>query len=212
MEMIKKIFRLALFAVLLSLLLGVANLQTQPLLSAFLAVIVALRAKELMHAAPEGLIHWYRSEQHPRWVVWTSGMSFLTNLVLPILDHRYRGEVFWSSPLPQAPWWVFLFGLLVLIAGSAWRFKTITVVQPSKPAYPASEGKRKKKDKWFEAETESSPAPSYRLQPAFYYATALSYFGIALCFTSVWSVFAIFLVILPPLLSGKSVQTGMATS
>lgn len=212
MDLLKKISRLVLFAMLLSLLLGVANLQTQPMLIAFLATIVAIRAKELLHAAPEGLIHWYRSEQHPRWVVWTSGMSFLTNLVLPILDHRYRGEVFWSSPLPQAPWWVFLFGLLVLIGGSALRFRAITVKPAPKPALSISESRKKKKEKWFEEETESAPAPAFRLEPAFYHATALSYLGIAICFSSVWSVFAIFLVILPPILAGKSAQTGMATS
>lgn len=212
MELLKKISRLVFFTVLLSLLLGIANLQTQPLLIAFLAVIVAIRARELMHEAPEGLIHWYRSEQHPRWVVWTSGMSFLTNLVLPILDHRYRGEVFWSSPLPQASWWVALLGLLLLIGGSVLRLRTIVVTQAPQPAAATPESKRKRKANWAETETEPRPAPSFRLEPAFYYATALSYFGIAVCFTSIWSALAIFIVILPPLFSGKSAQTSMATS
>lgn len=205
MEFLKKVFRLAIFALLISLLLGWTNLKTQPLLSVFLLVISMMRALELFHAAPEGLIHWYRAEQHPRWVVWLSGASFLTNIVLPILDHRYRGEVFWSSPLAQASWWLAGLGMLLLIAGSLWRMKTIVVQEAPKPVTKVLDSKRKAKSKVAEEELEPAPVP-YHLEPAFYHATALSYFGIALCFTSLIGALAIFAVILPPLLYGKKAQ------
>ncbi len=210
MNLLKKIPRLALFAVLLILLLGVTNLQQQPLLVAFLLVMIAVRTLELLQPAPEGLIHWYRAEQHPRWIVWLSGTSFLTNLVLPILDQRYRGEVFWSSPLPQASWWVGAIGLVLFIVGSVLRLRSIVVVPPQKPEPALVESKRKKKDKASEPEAEPAPAPAYHLEPAFYHATALSYLGIAVCCTSLWGLLAILVVILPPLLHSKRVQTPAA--
>ncbi len=205
MELLKKISRLVFFALLIGLLLGLANLN-QPVLLAFFLVMLAIRGLELRHAAPEGLIHWYRAEQHPRWIVWLSGASFFTNVVLPILDHRYRGEVFWSSPFPQAAWWLAGIGLVLIIAGSLWRLKTIVVKEAPKPVTKVLDSKRKTKGRVVEEEPEPSPAPGFHLEPAFYHATALSYFGIAACFTSLLGALAIFAVILPPLFYGKSTQ------
>ncbi len=201
MELLKKISRLAFFALLLSLLIGWPTLKNQPVLAAFLLLMIAIRGLELRHAAPEGLIHWYRAEQHPRWIVWLSGASFLTNVVVPILDHRYRGEVFWSSPFPQASWWLAGIGLAFLIAGSVWRSKAIVVEKTPKPVTKILDSKRKTKGRVVEEEPE--PAPRFRLEPAFYHATAVSYFGIAVCCTSLWGALAIFVVILPPLFYGK---------
>ncbi len=205
MEFLRKVFRLVFFVLLISLLLGWANVKTQPILMAFLLVLGVIRALELFHAAPEGLIHWYRAEQHPRWIVWLSGASFLTNVVLPILDHRYRGEVFWTSPLAQATWWLAGLGMLLLIAGSLWRMKAIVVKETPKPVTKALDSKRKSKSKVVEEEPEPA-AVQYYLEPAFYHATALSYFGIALCCTSIIGALAIFAVILPPLWYGKKAQ------
>lgn len=212
MELLKKISRLAFFALLLGLLLGINNLRNQPLLLAFLVVMIAIRALELRHKAPDGLIHWYRAEQHPRWIVWLSGASFLINLVLPILDHRYRGEVFWSSPWPQASWWLGGIGLVLLLAGSVWRLKTIAVIEPPKPAANVAESKRRRKDKAVEKEAELPVAPLFHLERGFYHATALSYLGIAACFTSLWGLLAISVVILPPLFYGKGMQPSAATN
>ncbi len=208
MDLLKKISRLAFFTLLLGLLLGINNLQSRPLLTAFLVTMIAIRALELWQPAPEGLIHWYRAEQHPRWIVWLSGASFLTNLVLPILDDRYRGEVFWTSPLAQASWWVGAIGLLLLLAGSVLRLRSITVTPPPKPAPVESKGK--KKEKYLEKEPDFSPAPPFHLEPAFYHATALSYLGIAVCFTSLWGLLAISVVILPPLFYGRNAQARAA--
>jgi hypothetical protein len=204
MNLLKKIFRLAFFTLLLGLLLGLANLK-QPVPLAFFLVMIAMRALELRHAAPEGLIHWYRAEQHPRWIVWLSGAGFITNTALPILDYRYRGEVFWSSPFDRAPLWLAALGLALLLAGSLWRLKTIVVQEAPKPVTKALDGKRKTKSRVAEAEPEPA-SPRFHLEPAFYHATALSYFGIAVCFTSLLGALAIFAVILPPLFHGKKAQ------
>lgn len=205
MEFLKKIFRLVFFALLLSLLLGWTDLKTQPVLVVFLLAAVAIRALELFHAAPEGLIHWYRAEQHPRWIVWLSGASFLTNMALPILDHRYRGEVFWASPFAQTSWWLAGVGIIMLLVGSFWRMKTIVVKEQPKSVTNALDSKRKTKGRIVEEEVEPAP-PRFQLEPAFYHATALSYFGIAVCFTSLIGALAILFVILPPLLQGKKTQ------
>lgn len=212
MELPKKIFRLAFFALLLALLFGFDNVQTQPVLAALLLALIALRALELRHAAPEGLIHWYRAEQHPRWIVWLGGASFLANFVLPILDHRYRGEVFWSSPFPRAEWWLAAIGIALFLVGGWRRLQTIVVKEAPKPATKALDTKRKGKTKVKEAEPESEPGTGYYLPPAFYHATALSYFGIAVCCTSLWGALAIAAVILPPLFYGKGEQVSATAS
>lgn len=216
MELAKKILRLAFFALLLALLLGLDNVQNQPMLAAFLLALCAMRALELRHAAREGLIHWYRAEQHPRWIVWLGGASFLANVVLPILDHRYRGEVFWSSPFPRAEWWLAAIGIALFIAGSWRRLQTIVVKETPKPVTKILDtkhkGKGKVKVKVKEEEPEPLPAPSYFLPPAFYHATALSYFGIAVCCTSLWGALAIAAVILPPLFYGKGEQASATAS
>lgn len=209
-----KFLRLGLLALFLMLLIGIPHLRQQPLLWTFIALYVAGRAAELFHPAAEALANWHRSGAYPRWLNWLSGLIFITNVALPILDHRYRAEggVFWNSPLPIATWWSWL-GALGVLAGVALRWQTFShVPKPQKPAAAKAASKRKR------APEEEAEIPQYhagylsRLQQQFNRAAGLAYFGIAILFTSLWGLLAVVIVFLPILLHRHEVKEHAATS
>src|SRR5262245_49616629 len=145
MDTLQKALRLSLLALFLTLLIGISNLQHKPVLWVFIALFVAARAAEIFHPAAEGLAEWHRSAAHPRWLAWLSGLTFITNIALPILDHRYRGEVFWASPLPIDTWWSWL-GLLGLLAGAVLRWQTFSNVPKPQKSAPSKGGSKRRRN------------------------------------------------------------------
>lgn len=201
MDILQKALRLGLLALLLVLLIGIPNLPYKPALWVFVALFIAARAAELFHPAAAALTEWHRSAAHPRWLAWLSGLTFITNVALPILDYRYRGEVFWASPLPVNTWWSWL-GLLGLLAGVVLRWQTFAnVPKPQKPvpAKPASKRRRT-------SEVEEIEIPRYdpdylsHLHQQFIRAAGFSYLGTAVLFTSLWGLLGLAVIVLPTML------------
>jgi hypothetical protein len=201
MGILQKVLRLSLLALFLALLIGISTLPYKPVLWAFVALFVAARAAELFHPAAEALAEWHRSTAHPRWLAWLSGLTFITNVALPILDYRYRGEVFWASPLPVDTWWSWV-GLLGLLAGAVLRWQTFTnVPKPQKPASARAASKRRRLPE--EDATEISKYDSHyllHLHHQFSRAASFSYLGTAVILTSVWGLLALAIVVLPTML------------
>ncbi len=201
MDALQKILRLGLLVLFLGLLIGLSNLPHKPGFWLFIALYAAARAAELFHPAAEALAEWHRTENHPRWLNWLAGLMFLTNVALPILDYRYRGEVFWASPLPVDAWWSWM-GLLGLLAGAAWRWQTfLNVPKPQKTAPIKAASKRKRA---VEEEQRETPryAPHYLagLHQQLSRATAATHLGTAVLCTSLWGLLALGLVVLPIML------------
>jgi len=200
MDVLQKILRLGLLALFLTLLIGISNLPHKPLLWAYIVLFVAGRAAELFHPATEALAEWQRTTPHPRWVTWLFGLTFITNVALPILDYRYRSQVFWTSPLPAVTLWSWL-GALALLAGAAMRwqmFKEIPTPQQLATAKPASKRKR--------PTTEAAEIPKFEpgylahLHQQFARGAAMAYLGTAVLFTSLWGLLTLAIVVLPAML------------
>ncbi len=213
MDAVQKILRLGLLALFLALLIGISILPNKPVLWIFLALLIAGRAAELFHPAAEALAEWHRSAGHPRWLLWLSGLTFITNVALPILDYRYRGEVFWASPLPREAWWSWL-GLLGLLAGAALRWQHfLNVPKPQQPAAAKSAAKRKRI-----SEADENEVPKYdanylaQLHHHFSRAAGLSYLGTAVLFTSLWGLLALALIVLPTMLYRRESKEHAVTS
>jgi protein-S-isoprenylcysteine O-methyltransferase Ste14 len=206
MDTLQKALRLSLLAIFLTLLIGISNLPHKPVLWAFVALFVAARAAEIFHPAAEALAEWHRSSAHPRWLAWLSGLTFVTNIALPILDHRYRGEVFWASPLPVDTWWSWL-GLLGLLAGAVLRWQTFSnVPKPQKPA-PSKTASKRRRNSEEEAEIQKYDNNYLSLlHQQFSRAAAVSYIGTAVLFTSLWGLLALAIIVLPTMLYRRQAE------
>ncbi|MGH7493232.1 MAG: hypothetical protein ACREOO_12695 [bacterium] len=207
MDNLQKALRLILLALFLTLLIGISNLPHKPVLWVFIALFVAARAAEIFHPAAESLAEWHRSAAHPRWLAWLSGLTFITNVALPILDHRYRGEVFWASPLPVDPWWSWA-GLLGLLAGAVLRWQTFSnVPKPQKPAPSKTASKRRRNSEEDETEIPKyDPQYLAQLHQHFSRAAALAYLGTAVLFTSMWGLLALAVIVLPTMLFRRQTE------
>ena len=216
MTALTKIARVAMLALFISLLIGTDNLQSTPLLGIFVLLMAVTRLAELFNPAAEALSQWHRAEDYPRWLTWLGGMAFLTNLVIPVLDHRYRlEEVFWTSSLPASPGWNWL-GLVFLLAGAALKVRLLLQARAQQPPATAAALERKK-DK-FETKREKgggkrkpgaakmetkaeTPAKTVHLPASVRHshllATGFSYFGIAVLFTSLWALIALVVIFVP---------------
>jgi len=109
---------------ILLLLIGVTNVQHTPLFVTFLMVFWILRTVE--HSSPhatdlQATIH---GEDQSRLTTWIISTSFITNIVIPVLQYRY------TSP-PPALGWINWLGLLAFIAGTALRIWSIRVAGES---------------------------------------------------------------------------------
>jgi protein-S-isoprenylcysteine O-methyltransferase Ste14 len=103
---------------ILLLLIGVINVQQTPLFVVFLGAFLFLRTVEMSspHAAVlQATIH---GEDQSRITTWILSTSFVTNIVIPILQYRY------TTPPPVLGWLSWL-GFLVFIAGTALRIWSI---------------------------------------------------------------------------------------
>jgi len=196
MDRVIKTGRLLLYALFLSLIIGLVNLRGSALLWSFMVIVFGARLYEVFNPAAELFSHRHREHGPPRWVSWLVGLSFITNLILPILDFRYRGEVFWTSPLPAAPWWSWL-GLMIFAAGAAMRIRALHAAALQLKIVPKIEAK----SKTAKAEKEKPVVVSHEevvpIRRDFEIGTVVSAVGVAVLFTSLWALIAVLLVVLP---------------
>lgn len=199
MDFISKLISPLFYTLLLSLFVGLFSTQTdfggKPLLWGFVLLMLVRWAVESLHPAVEGFRARYGQSEHARWLLWIAGLSFLTNLVLPVADYRYRHEWAWTSPFARDPWWSW-FGLLFLAAGVAMRIWSIQKFVPPK-LEPAPSGKRKSKKETETPQEDSLKSDENRLFDFFDLGAVLSYFGIALICSSLWALIFWVILILP---------------
>jgi len=107
-------FRAAVVTGILLLLIGVVNVRQTPLFIAFLAAFLVLRVVESASPHEKVLQAAIYGKDESRITTWIVSISFITNMVVPILQYRY------TSP-PQTIGWMSWLGLFAFIAGSALR-------------------------------------------------------------------------------------------
>lgn len=195
MDSIVKVLRVAVFTAITFLIVGVLNFPAYPLLWGFILLVLVNRTVEVVHPAGDFAASSVADAAEPRWLHFLAAVVIITNLVLPILDYRYRGEVFWTSPLPQMPWWSWI-GLLLMLAGTIMKVNVLRTQRPPAPSSSPTSGGKKKSG-------QSEPAPSQLIEvpreqrQALLQGTLLFYSGIAVIFTSLWGLIGVFLVVLP---------------
>lgn len=184
-------FRAVFVTGILLLLIGVVNVQQTPLLVAFLAAFLVLHALEFSARArgdvtydEEGKpakIH-SKSEDQSRFTTWIVSTSFITNIVIPILQYRY------TSPLAAVGWLNWL-GLFVFVAGTMLRIWSIRVADDAFLTQVAVEKKHRL--------VTAGPYTWVR-HPA-YLGLIIAYTGIAGIFSSAWGLALLLIVIIPTL-------------
>ena len=194
MDSIVKTLRVALFTTITFLIVGVLNFPAYPLLWGFILLVLVNRTVEVFNPAGDFTSSSVVDAAQPRWLHFLAAIVIITNLVLPVLDFRYRGEVFWTSPLPQMPWWSWI-GLLLMLAGIILKINVLRTQRLPEPSSPASGGKKK---------TSQGEPPLSQLigmpreqRQALLQGILLFYGGIAVIFTSLWGLIGVFLVVLP---------------
>ncbi|MDZ7268983.1 MAG: hypothetical protein ONB48_14720 [candidate division KSB1 bacterium] len=195
MSAVGKLIQPLLNTLLLILFVGLLSEQTQfggnLMLWGFILVMAVRWLAESLLPHAEVFKNRHHQSEHSRWLLWAVGLSFLTNLVLPIADYRYRGEWSWTSPFARDPWWSWI-GLLILAAGVAVRIQALWQYAPPKTE-PA---KRKQKKASEPARVGLEPAES-KLFHLFDLGAAIAYLGIALLFSSLWALLFWAVLILP---------------
>lgn len=183
MTMVLQALRAALFTGIMSLIIGIANVRDTPLFMVVLAALFVLHFLEISSPGATSLKSGLKGEDHSRVTTWIIGASFLTNVVLPILDYRY------STPVPQVAWWNWL-GLLALIAGSAMRVWSIRVAGDSFKVQIVVTAKQRL--------VMSGPYAWVR-HPS-YLGTVISYLGVATIFSSSWGLATLLIIVVPTLI------------
>lgn len=199
MDFISKLISPLFYTLLLSLFVGLFSTQTdfggKPLLWGFVLLMLARWSVESLHPSVESFRARYGQSEHARWLVWIAGLSFLTNLVLPIADYRYRHEWAWTSPFARDPWWSW-FGLLFLAAGVGLRIWAIQKYVPHK-SEPAPSAKRKTKKESDTAQEIALKNEENRFFNFFDLGAVIAYLGIALICSSLWALLFWAILILP---------------
>jgi protein-S-isoprenylcysteine O-methyltransferase Ste14 len=178
-------FHVVVFTGIFALFIGLSNIQHSPLLWGFLATIFFFRCAEVFSPAAHVLRQYRKEEDHSRWTTWVIGASFLTNLVAPILEYRYKH----SPEVPPVQWWNWL-GLLLLIIGSALRLWAIHQAGESFTPHLKVEVKQK---------IVITGPYAYMRHPS-YLGTFFSYLGIAILFSSVLASIALVVFVVPALI------------
>lgn len=198
MDFVGKLIQPILYTLLLMLFVGLLSEQTHfsgnLMLWGFVIAMAARWLAESLLPGAQIFKNRHHQSEHARWLLWVVGLSFLTNLVLPIADYRYRGEWSWTSPFARDPWWSWI-GLLILVAGVAVRIQALRQYVPPKPA-PAAPAKRKQKKESEPAIVELSQAET-KLFHLFDLGAAIAYLGIALLCSSLWALVFWVVLILP---------------
>ena len=167
---------------LISLIIGVLNVKDSPLFMAFLVVLFGATLFERAPASKALKSALGGNDASPI-TTWVIGATFLTNVVLPILDYRY------STPLAPTGWLNWL-GLTIFALGSALRawavaaageaFQTHIVVSPKQRLV--------------------TTGPYAWLRHPAYLATILSYAGIAMIFHSALGAGVLLVLVIPTLI------------
>ena len=197
MEVIVKAARVVLYTLFTVLILGIANIVENRILWLFIVIIFTSRAYEVFNPVTTALYQWYKSYEQSMWFSSLTGLVFLTNFVLPILDFRYRTEVYWASPFPRdlSLWsWG---GLLLLVGVLVIRIRTVENLTKMGLSFQSSVSKKNTAKKGIIHQEALADIFSPQLSRSFHSANILFYFGIALFFTSLWALVALFVVVLP---------------
>ncbi len=198
MDFVGKLIQPLLYTFLLILFIGLLSEQTQfsgnLMLWGFALAMAARWLAESLLPGAEVFRNRHHQSEHARWLLWAVGLSFLTNLVLPIADYRYRGEWSWTSPFARDQWWSWI-GLLILVAGVAVRIQALRQYVPPKPA-PAAPAKRRQK-KESESQVVALELAETKRFHLFDLGAAIAYLGIALLCSSLWALVFWVVLILP---------------
>jgi len=175
--------RAAFLTGILLLLIGVDNVRPAPLFITFLAAFLVLRIVEIASPHEKVLQASVHGEDESRITTWIISASFITNIVVPILQYRY------TSPQPALGWMSWL-GLLAFIAGSALRMWSFRVADGSFKAQIAVAEKQRL----------ATTGPYAWVRHPAYLGVIIAYAGIAGIFSSSIGIAALLALVMPALI------------
>jgi protein-S-isoprenylcysteine O-methyltransferase Ste14 len=175
--------RAAFLTGILLLLIGVINVSQSILFITFLAVFLILRTIESASPHEKVLQASVHGEDESRITTWIVSVSFITNIVVPILQYRY------TSP-PPAIGWVNWLGLFAFIAGSALRLWSFHVAG----------GAFKAQIEVGEKQRLATTGPYAWVRHPSYLGVIIAYAGIAGTFSSTLGLIALLVLVMPALI------------
>jgi len=174
--------RAAFLTGILLLLIGVINVNQSLLFMTFLGAFLILHTVESASPHEKVLQATVHGEDESRLTTWIVSVSFITNIVVPILQYRY------TSP-PQTIGWMSWLGLFAFIAGSALRLWSFRVAG----------GAFKAQIEVGEKQRLATTGPYAFVRHPSYLGVIIAYAGIAGIFSSSLGLAALLILIIPAL-------------
>jgi protein-S-isoprenylcysteine O-methyltransferase Ste14 len=178
----RALFHAVLFTAIVALLIDIKTVRHSPLFMSLVVFILLIRLAELFGSATDTMRHYRKDEDQSRLTSWIIGISFLTNVLAPVLESRYK---FWSEMLPTQ-WWNWL-GLILFVAGSSLRIWAIYQAGASFLPHVKVDSKLKL----------VTAGPYVRVRHPSYLGLLISYLGIAILFNSLIGAIALAVLVAP---------------
>lgn len=175
--------RAAFLTGILLLLIGVINVQHSTLFIAFLGAFLVLHTVESASPHEKVLQATIHGEDESRVTTWIVSVSFITNIVVPILQYRY------TLPL-QAIGWMNWLGLFAFVAGSVLRLWSFRVAGGSFKAQIAVAEKQQL----------ATTGPYAWVRHPSYLGVIIAYAGIAGIFSSTLGLITLLVLVMPALI------------
>jgi protein-S-isoprenylcysteine O-methyltransferase Ste14 len=184
MAAVASVFRAALYTVIIAVwCIGVNLVRDTTLFQVFLFAFFVLRVAEYFFSGRDSSKRSLKGEDHSRVTTWIIGASFITNVVVPILQYRY------TKPLPEVSEWSWA-GLLLFIAGMALRVWSIRVAgEAFKPQIAVTEKQQL-----------ATTGPYAWVRHPSYLGLIIAYLGMAAIFSSSWALAALLILVVPAII------------
>lgn len=176
------LFHAVLFTAFIALLININHVQSTPIFLSLVILIFGFRLAETLTPAANAARHYHRDEDASKITSWLLGLSFFSNMIVPILGSRYQA----GTTAPTVLWWNWL-GLLIFAAGAFIKLRAMQQLGEAFTPHVKVETKQKL----------VTDGPYALVRHPSYLGLILTYAGAALLFSSKIGVLALIVLVLP---------------